>query len=381
MAVSELPPKKAIARETPVPVPSASTKQTPVPLPPMPGLIKEPAKPRSPEPPPWTLHSEPVFRIGDMVWLQAGTTWRLGVLAQKAKSGYLVAPLGSALVATPAIIKPVNELRPYHAFSVPELAIHELRGKRYQDVRWEAVLQAYANDPPRREMALLDASKMAASRIENSFSLWAPLPSDPANPKTTYYPGAYLGAESVELGDALRVKQLPLNLVHLLGPNISTSGLVMGVRAIYTVSDLPDDVFFDGPMYRPFDPAKDKPDSVVAESRLPVLMRDETLWRNQSTAPQGRSGWVKLIDMACFKESDIGGRFYPAHRALPILDPQRFQQAMSARQTDGLKVYMNNRLSASDKYVGRVRNRREAMGWAVADGTKIKPERHVKEIP
>lgn len=280
--------------------------------------------------------------------------------------------LGFAMVPQPNVLKQMLEMRPFLTFMVPELSFQELKGKKFDDVRWDSLLQACSADVGRREAAVLDASKLAAARISNTYSLWSTIPGDPTAKSTTYY-GCFLGAERVELGDCVRVKRLPPDY------NITADGLVLGIRYIFTMQDYPGAIFFRGRLYKAADQTSTL-STLVPDEALPIALRDESNWRNHVNSTP-RRGWILIEENAVLKEVSIAGRFYPAHRILPIVDPASLQQAMDQRQVDGVQVYLNNRLENPQDYIGRQRNRKQAMGLAVAQGQHITFEPHVREEP
>lgn len=374
MAIAELAPKSQV-KETPVPLPAmpGQPAQKPQPPPqPQPRAVTPATAQSTPPAAAWSLRSSLLFRPGELVWYQTGHTWRIGIIASCTQSGNEIMPLGFAMVPQPNVVKQMIEIRPFLTFMVPDLSFQELKGKKFDDVRWDSLLQACSADPARREAAVLDASKLAASRIANTYSLWSLLSGDPTSKSTTYY-GCFLGAERVEIGDCLRVKQLPPEY------NIAGDGLALGVRYIFTMQDYPGAVFFRGPLYRPADPALAST-SLVPDEALPVALRDESNWRNHVNSSP-RRGWVMVQENMVLKEALLAGRFYPAHRILPILDPASLQRAMELRQVDGVHVFLNSRLEQPQEYVGRQRNRKQSMGLAVVQGISLSLEPHIREEP
>ena len=343
--------------ETPVLPPSSPAKITPVPLP-----VQIPSKPR---PPQWSLQSPLLFRSGELVWYQTGNTWRLGVIKNYTTTGYELIPMGYALVPQAIITKNNEDMRPYQAFSVPPVSVPDLTDKIFDEIPWETMFRS-SSDSSQRDIILLDASKLAASKIDYSYSLWSPTSSEPK--ATTYY-GCFLGAERIEIGDCLRVKNLPPDL------NIQHEFPILGLRYIFTSVDFPGSVFFRGSLYIPASAAND-PSTFVADEALPVALRDEVQWRNQSPGP--RRGWILAKAEVVLKESSIRGRFYPMHRLMPIMNPAEFQAA-AARGQDAPHPYLNSRMDGYGRYLGRKMNRLDALGAGVAQGSQVAVENHIRE--
>merc|ERR1712000_263774 len=103
-------------------------------------------------------------------------------------------------------------------------------------IPWETMFRATGNDASKRDLLALDASKLAASKIDFSFSLWSPFPQGKeVNGIASYY-GRFFGAERIEVGDSLRLRNLPAEL------NINSDTVILGLRHIYTTSNNPDQV-------------------------------------------------------------------------------------------------------------------------------------------
>ncbi|KAJ2968301.1 hypothetical protein NQ176_g9246 [Zarea fungicola] len=168
------------------------------------------AKPPPPPPPPpqakpqqqqqqqkrnigWSLQSPILFRVGEQVWFQNGSTWRLGIIAAQNPQQpgvHELMPLGSALIPQQNVAKQDKDMRPFQAFSVPPVAIPDLGDQMFDEIAWDTKFREFAADPPKRDLLLLDASKMAASKVDWSNSLWSPMSEDVQAKTTTYYGGA-----------------------------------------------------------------------------------------------------------------------------------------------------------------------------------------------
>lgn len=390
MSTPTLPPSKP---EKPTP------KVTPVPLPTIPGQTpparqSAPANPPASQPqsaPPqqaassqaqaaaqqqqsvgWALQSPMVFRSGELVWYQNGSTWRLGVIGAQHAGNNEVVPLGFGMVIQPNVTKSDADMRPFQAFSVPPVTIPELNDKVFDEVPWELTFRGNVNDAAKRDLLLLDASKLAASKIDYSYSLWSPISEDPQARSITYY-GCFMGAERVEIGDCLRIRQLPTEL------NIAAEQPIMGLRFIFTSKDYPGALFFHGHIYKQAEPGTD-PAAMVPEDQLPIPLRDESSWRNQvSGSPTKRHGWILLRENTVLKEHSIRGRFYPSHRLMPILNPAGFQAALAQGQVDDQYPYLNSRMDGAGRYVGRRQNRIDTAGASIPQGMRLVFEPHIRE--
>jgi hypothetical protein len=322
----------------------------------------------------WTLKSPLLFRVGELVWYQNGNTWRLGAIAASNHThGHELLPLGHTMVPQPNVLKTDHDMRPFYAFSVPGVTIPDLKDKTFDDIPWEAMLRGLTpNEASKRDLLLLDASKTAASRIDHAYSLWSPMHEDPSGKTIAYY-GCFFGAERVEIGDCMRLRQVPMEL------NVSPDSVYLGLRTIFTSTDYPGAVFFRGHVYQLIKGAVNLPNALPDEA-LPVAIRDEAAWRRQvSNATPWR--WMLVKENVVFQEQSLRGRFYPTHRLSPILNPGRFQDAVQNGQIDDQFAQLNNRMDGPGKYLGRKRNRLDALGPSVAHGSRLSFELHVKEDP
>ena len=410
-------PKQPSAEETPtlavaspVKKEGAAQKITPVPLPQMPGQTNapasstpavqrtqaglraasaSPARQATPNNPPqqqtqpqpaqvWSLKSPILFRTGELVWFQQQQAWRLGIIAstipspqteQQQISSYIILPIGHGMVQKPQETKSADSMRPFYAFSVPPATVPDLLHKTFDEIPWETMFRATGNDASKRDLLALDASKLAASKIDFSFSLWSPFPQGKeVNGITSYY-GCFFGAERIEVGDSLRLRNLPAEL------NISSDTAILGLRHIYTTSNNPDQVLFRGHVYMLL--KSDHP-SALPPSSLPIALKDEIVWRNNtSKSVPWRFALVK--ENVALSEANIRGRFYPTHRLVPLLDPQRFQHAVQTGMMEDQLAHLNNRMDGQGRYIGRKGSRLESLGLSVGHGSQLGVEEYVQE--
>ena len=387
MSTPTLPPSKPE---------KAPPKVTPVPLPAIPGqapAVRQPTPTNPPVSQPqaspqkeansqaqaatqqqhsvgWALKSPLLFRSGEQVWYQNGNTWRLGIIRAQSGNNHELIPLGFGMVIPQNVAKSDADMRPFQAFSVPPVTIPDLADKVFDEIPWEPMFRANVNDASKREVILLDASKLAASKVDYSYSLWSPISEDPQAKSITYY-GCFLGAERVEIGDCLRIRQLPTEL------NITAEHPIMGLRFIFTSKDFPGALFFHGHIYRQAEPGTD-PAAMVPEDQLPIALRDESNWRNQVN-PGKHHGYILLRENTVLKEQSIRGRFYPSHRLMPILNPQGFQAALAQGQVDDQYPYLNSRMDGAGRYVGQRHNRIDTAGASIPHGMRLALEQHIGE--
>jgi hypothetical protein len=331
----------------------------------------------------WSLKSPLLFRAGELVWFQTGNTWRLGIISNPGNMTpngmtFELLPIGHAAVPQPNVTKAEADLRPFHCYSVPSVDIAELKDKVFDEVPWESLFQAAGSNAVRRDLINLDASKMAASKVDFSHSLWTRRGDDPTGKAVSYY-GCFFGAERLEIGDAVRVK--------MAGAEANSSQTtVMGLLHIFTSADYPGSVFFRGPIYQlskqgaaastagagtVIDDEKDK---------LPLALQEEVRWRTQVTRSR-QWCWVLIKDNVVFKEQSIRGRFYPTHRLMPIYNPNEFNALLAGQQPlRDQHIYLNNRMDgAGGRHIGRKANRLDTLGPCVPHTARLMLEPHIQE--
>ncbi|EGR48058.1 uncharacterized protein TRIREDRAFT_108133 [Trichoderma reesei QM6a] len=390
----QLPQQKPI-QQTPVPLPAhiqsnqpAQASQSPQLIQPNPSQPVPMAGTNPPTPPKaqaiqWSLKSPLLFRAGELVWFQTGNTWRLGIISNPGNMTpngmtFELLPIGHAAVPQPNVTKAEADLRPFHCYSVPSVDIAELKDKVFDEVPWESLFQAAGSNAVRRDLINLDASKMAASKVDFSHSLWTRRGDDPTGKAVSYY-GCFFGAERLEIGDAVRVK--------MAGAEANSSQTtVMGLLHIFTSADYPGSVFFRGPIYQlskqgaaastagagtVIDDEKDK---------LPLALQEEVRWRTQVTRSR-QWCWVLIKDNVVFKEQSIRGRFYPTHRLMPIYNPNEFNALLAGQQPlRDQHIYLNNRMDgAGGRHIGRKANRLDTLGPCVPHTARLMLEPHIQE--
>lgn len=278
-------------------------------------------------------------------------------------------PIGHGMIHQRNVAKADGDMRPFYAFSVPPVAIADLKEKMFDEVPWDAMFQATGSDAHKRDVLALDASKMAASKVDYTYSLWSAL-SDDLNGKTVSYYGCFLGAERIELGDCLRLRSLPADL-GLPSPESS----VLAVRFIFTTTDYPGAIFFRGHIYQP---TQGEATSPTPDEHIPVPLRDETQWQTQLN-PAHHRRWRLVKENVVLKEQSIRGRFYPMHRLMAVLNPAGFQEAVARRRIDDQVAHMNNRMDGGGRYIGRKRNRIDTLGAAVPHAARVSLDPHIRE--
>ncbi|KAK1999336.1 hypothetical protein LX36DRAFT_748414 [Colletotrichum falcatum] len=344
-----------------------------------------------PYPPPYLgIQASSLFRVGELVWFQMASGWRLGIVSVTApanqkpgvKPEIQILPISHHLFNQSPIQTLEAIARPFLAFSVPNVSIPELQNKAYDEVNWEAFLRSLApEDNHRREVALLDSSKMAAQKVGVSFSVFSRIAENEGGKKIDYH-GIFLGAERIELGDVLRVRISPEQNLPSDANNLPDA--LLALREICTAPiDVPGMAFFKGDIYQPLT-GENAPVTeaaiTVPEEKLPRPLREEVVFRKKF-APADRWRCVLLKQNAVLREPDLKGRFYPTHRLLPLLDGQA-KAAAEAQQgiVRDVQQRLNQRIDTfKTAYIGQKRSRADTIGPALPPGSVLQFEPSVRE--
>ncbi|GKT48602.1 uncharacterized protein ColSpa_08783 [Colletotrichum spaethianum] len=336
------------------------------------------------------IQAPTLFRVGELVWFQMASGWRLGIVSVTAptnqkpgvKPEIQILPISHQLFNQSPIQTLEATARPFLAFSVPNVSIPELQNKAYDEVNWEAFLRSLTpEDTHRREVALLDSSKMAAQKVGVSFSVFSRIAENEGGKKIDYH-GIFLGAERIELGDVLRVRISPEQNLSAAANNLPDA--LLALREICTAPiDVPGMAFFKGDIYQPLTgdnaPATDAA-TTVPEDKLPRPLREEMVFRKKF-APAERWRCVLLKQNAVLREPDLKGRFYATHRLLPLLDGQA-KVAAEAQQgiVRDVQQRLNQRIDTfKTAYIGQKRSRADTIGPALPPGSVLQFEPSVRE--
>lgn len=319
----------------------------------------------------WSLQAPFLFRAGELVWYQNVNSWRLGVIAAPGNESFQVIPIGHSAAKQQNVTKVCKEMRPFHAFSVPGVMLPDLQNRVFDQVPWENLFLLAGQDKAKRNNLILDASKMAASKIDASYSLWCPLSEDVSADTMPFY-GCFFGAERIEIGDCVRVKPLTGDGA---APNDSS---VLGLTGIVVRKGSPGAVVFRGNMYQMAKEGENSPGAVPLEN-LPMALQDETRWRCQ-VSPSQPWRWVLVKDNVVLEEQAIRGRFYPTHRLMPILNEAVFNAAVAEGNVESQYPFLNNRMDGSGGYIGHRANRRETLGASVPGDARFALESLIREM-
>lgn len=341
-----------------------------------------------------------VFRIGEMVWFKHAA-WRLGLIYEIVpKDGtqggddqyhFRLAQLGHTVLNLPNVAKEAFDMRPFLTFSVPASQA-EFVGQSFDALDWQGIAQRRRQntDPAvvNRDLQMLglEASKMAARAVNNSFSPFNPL-DDQAGLgfSVRAYGGLFFGAELINLNDPLRV-QPPASVEALnRGDDGKKKTTVMMVKQILLDANYPRTLRFTGPVYilhrhYPTPSAGENHDELLAEE---VNFRNNLLTETERTS-NGRWTWFQVEGPTAVRtEKEAYGRFYVSHKLLKTINETEYNQALEARSLKEPTAWVNSRSEngAGAANVGLRPDRKSSVGLAIPRSTAINLPESIKEQP
>ncbi|KAL5621796.1 hypothetical protein BROUX41_005741 [Berkeleyomyces rouxiae] len=318
-----------------------------------------------------------LFRTGELVWYSHEQSWRIGLITISESTWHQITPIGHTSVPAPKINKAPTDIRPFLAFSVPQVSQEALKGLSFDDVPWGdhvRPLQA-ANNHNAVESLMLDASKLGALKINKSFSFFNRFG---ANNGTTSYKGIFLGAERVHVDDVLRISQVPQGQATQLIPQPEALNMVhFLLKGIYTMEVSAGTIFFHGDVVKLVQ-SPPQGSTILTPEGLPAVLFEEATYRNNSsTAAAWKWHWVVMESNTWRKEPDIKGRFY----SMPRLGPILLAAQMKAGPRDKVAPALNGRLDAVlyGPNVGEAKTRAETVKDIIPENSVFKfDEREVQ---
>ncbi|KAI1202318.1 hypothetical protein F5X97DRAFT_234797 [Nemania serpens] len=307
-----------------------------------------------------------LFRAGEVVWYKNNNSWRVGMILAS-NLALSIIPFGHPLYQTQEVIKEETDVRPFLAYSIPQInhGLQEFRGQALAQIDWHALQERFGThaDASRREGLAIEATKLAATRVDQCYSTFNPIQEPGQN--TTIFCGVFLGAEKICIGEAVRIQlreqdQAPEKVIGM--------PVVMVVQRI-VISREGGLLIFEGSLWKLQHAKLTQPPQTPNQAQLPRAMLGEKEFRDSILRNHSwRVEWVLMKQSVSLDESVIRGRFYETQRLTPILNPAKYQQMLQSQHVDDIQTLLNNRGDSSGPRVGRVQNRAHAVAGAVPVG-------------
>ena len=284
-----------------------------------------------------------IFRPGELVWCHCTEAWSLGVILARPEpgsSGYTVQVLKSPLVAEmsgpyPSIT--LSELRPWLAWSTPEITIPSLRIiMEFESINWDQFRSVRGLE--------VDASIIKSRDIDTSYCLVDKIDYPHAN----FYAGVFYGAEKIWIGEIVRLKRHAVPQANLTGLEIMVVVSIQDHRKqppnkTRTPST---DITIMGDIYEfvTYSAATSPPPQIP--QWLPVRLINETKLKNKVTSHASNSPtvgtWRCIQNGYSVRLEDIKGRWYESSILIPELKGhEKFGQDVQSGKWDELATQMN----------------------------------------
>ncbi|KAI3332025.1 hypothetical protein HD806DRAFT_177989 [Xylariaceae sp. AK1471] len=316
---------------------------------------------------PYVAHDHgALFRAGEVVWYKNNNSYRVGMIVT-ANPTLSIIPFGHPLYRTQALTKEEADVRPFLAFSIPQInsALQELRGRSLAQIDWQALQERFGthSDPTRQEGLAIEATKLAATRVDQCYSTFNAIQESVQDYDT--FGGIFLGAEKICVGEAVRIKLPREPQEQALDKGMP---VVMLVRRIL-VSKEGQTLLFEGSLWKLQHATLAQQSQTLNQAQLPSTMLGEKEFRDGILQSRGwRVEWVLINQNLSVGEPAIRGRFYETRRLTPILNPAKFQEMLRLQHVDDIQTLLNNRGDSTGPYVGRVLNRAQAVAGAIPAG-------------
>ncbi|KAJ8122124.1 hypothetical protein ONZ43_g1600 [Nemania bipapillata] len=266
-----------------------------------------------------------------------------------------------------ALAKEEADIRPFLAFSIPQInaVLLDFKGKALAEINWQGLQDRFGTqaDASRREGLAIEATKLAATRVDQCYSTFNPIQEVVQN--YDVFGGIFLGAEKICAGEAVRIQLAREQQEHAAEKGLP---VVMVVKRIL-ISRLDGTLVFEGSLWKlQHTPLTQQP-RASNQPQLPTAMLGEKEFRDGILQSRGWSvEWVLANQNMSVDESVIRGRFYETRRLTPILNPAKFEEMLHQKHVDDIQTLLNNRGDSNSPRVGRVLNRAQAVAGAVPAG-------------
>ncbi|KAI8629463.1 hypothetical protein F5Y19DRAFT_475447 [Xylariaceae sp. FL1651] len=313
------------------------------------------------------LDHNDLFRAGEVVWYKNNNSWRVGMIAT-INPALSIIPFGHPLYQTQEVNKEEADLRPFLAFSIPQInnALQEFKGRALAQIDWHALQERFGTntDPSRQEGLAIEATKLAATRVDQCYSTFN-LTQEPVQGYDVFG-GIFLGAEKICVGEAVRIKLSREQQDQGLEPGMP---VVMVLKRILVSKDVSQTLMFEGNIWKLQHTALAQQPQAPGYTRLPQAMLGEKEFRDGILQSRGwRVEWVLNDQIISVNETAIRGRFYETRRLTPILNPAKYEEMLRQQNVGDIQTLLNNRGDSSGPRVGRVLNRAQAVAGAVPVG-------------
>ncbi|KAI2620057.1 hypothetical protein GGR54DRAFT_113780 [Hypoxylon sp. NC1633] len=322
-----------------------------------------------------------LFREGEVVWYRkVQESFRLGLILENF-TGDPAAPFSGTSKIKPLshfhrpledIDRSEVDMRPFLTFSVPPIngALQALAQQPMDAVPWNVIesrLSLLAEDK-RREILSLEASKIAACRVDHSFSLFNPLVNHRVMANQMNFGGAFLGCEKVGISEAVRVRIDQLE--HPEWNNLDLTFAMVLKNIILDRTDKGEQLLFRGDIWLLQEMTGPAQYPSNLDQLSPAMCR-EKVFRDEVKKGHGTHfDWLKVLADVTKPETAVKGRFYESQKLGPMLNPN-WDKFLKSGQIPPIQKSLNNRFDSKGSYIGRTESRLRALAGSIPHDTAL----------
>ncbi|KAI0889111.1 uncharacterized protein GGS22DRAFT_153169 [Annulohypoxylon maeteangense] len=335
------------------------------------------------------LNESALFREGEIIWYRKqSSTFRLGIVHQGVSSAPTdtpegkIKPLGHFQGDAEIIERPHADMRPFLTYSVPKVhdSIISLANLPMEQVQWlamESELPYEASSRP--EMMMLEASKIAASRVDHSYSLFNAIQNPNFPPNQLSFGGVFFGCEKIGLFEAVRVSVEQNE--HPQWDNLDVTFVMVLKNIILEKSEQGERLLFGGDIWVLQD--SKGVEHAPNQEQVPPAMRREKQFRDEVMRSYGlHYDWVLLRANVMKTEKSIKGRFYESQKLGPMLYQEpTWSDYLRQGLIPSIQKSLNKRLDSWGPTIGRVPSRLDALSGALMPGVTLSLGPGVVEPP
>ncbi|KAI1450413.1 hypothetical protein F5Y02DRAFT_114605 [Annulohypoxylon stygium] len=332
-----------------------------------------------------------LFREGEVVWFRKlSSTFRLGIVVQSTHGDPTSTPISriKPLAHYQADIEIEErsdaDLRPFLTYSVPKVQpqLEEYAHQPMEQLQWQALepLLPYA-ETQRGEYLCLEASKIAASRVDHSYSLFNPLQNPNLSPSHLSFGGVFFGCEKISVFEAVRVNIEPDE--HPEWDNADLTFVMVLKGIVLERSEQGERLLFGGDIWVL---QQSKDEQAPKQDQVPPAMRREKAFRDEVLKNYGyHYDWLLIRTNIVKTEKSIKGRFYESQKLGPMLYQGQAGQTWDDYTREGIippiQKSLNRRLDSWGATIGRLPTRQDAFAGALPPGFTLSLGPRVSEQP
>ncbi|KAI5868297.1 hypothetical protein GGS23DRAFT_544844 [Durotheca rogersii] len=316
-----------------------------------------------------------VYRQGEVIWYTTdGRQFSLGLILRNtpadastgSQSTSQIKPLSYWRRSLPEVEILESDMRPFFTFSVPgpqedltEL-VQRLMGPG------PVTPEMISSEAGRERSLIVEASKVAASRVDKSYSLFNPGLNQYATSKHQSFGGVFLGAEKVSLYEAVRVRvdQPEFDNTRL--------GAVMIIKDIFLESaEQGDQLWFEGDVWILREVAAAEAQMFGPEDVTPAMKREKAFLNKLRQQHESYLVWEKVLHVARKPETFIQGRFYESEKVVPMVFKGNFDHFLQTGDVPSIRLHLNSRFDVPGDYIGRKNSRLDMLAGSIPDDTVL----------